>query len=123
MAVVDLGLQRAEFWKLTPRHFHFLTDRYQAKERRLDERTALLAAIQANSVPRKGGKAFTIRDFMPKVGKETIHRQSSADMMANIRMRGFGRFEYEDGRQEDLKKPVIGEIYLEDAEGNKTPIG
>lgn len=45
---MELGLSRAEFWRLTPREFRAFTDRLDEREQRADHRFGVLAALAAN---------------------------------------------------------------------------
>lgn len=64
-AVYDLGLTTQQFWKLTPRKFQALCERWENGEKRQRDRAALIGFYLYNAMGAKkaGGQAFSPADF------------------------------------------------------------
>jgi hypothetical protein len=54
-----------EFWRLTPREYCLLADRWQESQEAAMRRAAMICATIANANRGPGSRAITIDDFMP----------------------------------------------------------
>ena len=74
IAVHDLGQTESQFWDMALFDFYALLDRYTHAEKRLDQRTALIAMILANANrdTKKRREPFTLEDFMPKAAEQVL---------------------------------------------------
>ena len=66
MCRTELGVGEDEFWTLTLREYAALLEQAREREHRADARIARVMALQATLLaPRKDGKAYDPKDFMP----------------------------------------------------------
>jgi len=63
-------LSENDFWKLTPREFNALTERYKEAKTWLDYRAALICSVMANiwRDPKRKRTPFSPDEFMPETG-------------------------------------------------------
>jgi hypothetical protein len=85
-ARILLGLSSAEFYRLTPRQYSVLMDRYREQA----EHHELLAGILASTIANYSGKTLEsgvvkeARDFMPsQAGKSKVHRDDRPEEVAS----------------------------------------
>ena len=79
-----------EFWSLTPREFDALTRAWGQKQKRLDSRFGLVAAILANVNRRKGSKRWKVSDFVGKYTDERPRTDEEVWGKVDTAMRALG---------------------------------
>lgn len=63
-----MGLREEQFWRLTPRVYRKLADRWYEEQKRLDLRSAVVATYVANSwLKREDQRAWVPGDFFPSL--------------------------------------------------------
>ena len=79
--MIHLGLTLKEFWETDTAFLKKLQDAYIEREKKEDQRFAMLAMViaNANRNPKTKKSAYKIEDFMPK------YRSSAKDMEAKVR--------------------------------------
>jgi hypothetical protein len=75
-----VGLSRAEFWDLTPRHWERIWERYVDKQIREDRRFGQLAAVYANihRDREEHPQPYTIENFAPALRGQKVEEQQPA---------------------------------------------
>ena len=69
IAVYDLRLTEAQFWRLTPCKFWALVAGRDEERDLFDLRAGVIAAVIANGNRGKNTKAYTAKDFFPGLAK------------------------------------------------------
>lgn len=74
---MGLGLTPEALWRLTPREFEALSDRYLSYHRHQDEQWAMSASMFYNAHRGKDSRELKATDFMPgaKVDPDAIARE------------------------------------------------
>lgn len=74
----NLRLTDAEFWRLTPREFNALADRWTDDQKSQDRRAATICMVIANCNrdPKHKPQPFEVSDFMPQYGRQAPVEQS-----------------------------------------------
>lgn len=62
----NLRFTDAEFWRLTPREFHALSESWARAEEAQDRRAATVCMVVANCNRDEKTKPFSVSDFMPQ---------------------------------------------------------
>jgi hypothetical protein len=83
---VALGLSEVEFWSLEPRRWHALVSEWNAQQRLLDHRVAVLCTVIANKGLPKGARCLKVSDFMPGDEPKEEPKQSAEQMLEMAKM-------------------------------------
>lgn len=99
-AIVDLGLSISETLSLTPRHLHYLTERFLEREKRETQRFCFLVASVHNMMCSDPANHITVEDLMEQP-EEQVEKWAESQI---LKFENFSRKAAEAGAPPLIRK-------------------